>query len=131
MNILNCISDKRSECEFINAVVCNFNSIEGSVDLFSYKVVIENQSNHTIKLLKRHWLVLDAADYDYEIEGNGVIGEQPVLCPGETHTYESGSQLKCPIGAMKGSYLFKRLTDNEEFQVEIPHFHLLAPFVAN
>ncbi len=109
----------------------NFDSIEGSVDVFSYQVIIENNSNHTIKLLKRRWLVLDAADYDYEIEGNGVIGEQPILLPGEKHTYESGSQLKCPIGAMKGSYLFKRLADNKKFQVEIPHFHLLAPFVFN
>lgn len=109
----------------------NFKSIEGNVDVFSYQVIIENNSNHTIKLLKRRWLVLDAADYDYEIEGNGVIGEQPILYPGEKHVYESGSQLKCPIGAMKGSYLFKRLADNQKFQVEIPHFHLLAPFVAN
>jgi len=109
----------------------NFDSIEGSVDVFSYQIIIENNSNHTIKLLKRRWLVLDAADYDYEIEGNGVIGEQPILLPGEKHTYESGSQLKCPIGAMKGSYLFKRLADNKKIQVEIPHFHLLAPFVFN
>ncbi|MDG1849749.1 MAG: Co2+/Mg2+ efflux protein ApaG [Flavobacteriales bacterium] len=109
----------------------NFDSIEGNVDVFSYQIIIENKSNHTIKLLKRHWLVLDAADYDYEIEGNGVIGEQPILCPGEKHIYESGSQLKCPIGAMKGSYLFKRLADNQKFHVEIPHFNLLAPFIAN
>ncbi|MCH1437633.1 MAG: Co2+/Mg2+ efflux protein ApaG [Flavobacteriales bacterium] len=109
----------------------NFDSIEGKVDVFSYQVTIENNSNHAIKLLKRRWLVLDAADYDYEIEGNGVIGKQPILYPGEKHVYESGSQLKCPIGAMKGSYLFKRLDDDEKFQVEIPHFNLLAPFVAN
>ena len=73
----------------------------------------------------------DAADYDYEIEGNGVIGEQAILCPSEVHTYRLGSQLKCPIGAMKGEYLFKRMTDDEVFYVEIPQFQLLAPFMAN
>mgnify|MGYP001985417907 FL=1 len=109
----------------------NFESKEGNIDIFTYHVVIENKSEDTIKLLKRHWLVQDAADYDYEIEGNGVIGEQPILCPGEVHTYRSGSQLKCPIGGMKGEYLFKRMTDDEMFYVEIPQFQLLAPFMAN
>ena len=109
----------------------NFESKEGNIDVFTYHVVIENKSEYTIKLLKRHWLVQDAANYDYEIEGNGVIGEQPILCPGEVHTYQSGSQLKCPIGAMKGEYLFKRMTDDEVFYVEIPQFQLLAPFMAN
>jgi len=109
----------------------NFESQEGNVDVFTYNVIIENKSEYTIKLLKRHWLVQDAADYDYEIEGNGVIGEQPILCPGERHSYQSGSQLKCPIGSMKGEYLFKRMVDDQVFYVEIPQFQLLAPFVAN
>lgn len=109
----------------------NFESQDGNVDVFTYNVIIENKSEYTIKLLKRHWLVQDAADYDYEIEGNGVIGEQPILCPGEKHSYQSGSQLKCPIGSMKGEYLFKRMIDDQVFYVEIPQFQLLAPFVAN
>ena len=93
----------------------NFESQEGNVDVFTYNVIIENKSEYTIKLLKRHWLVQDAADYDYEIEGNGVIGEQPILCPGERHSYQSGSQLKCPIGSMKGEYMFKRMVDDQVF----------------
>ena len=109
----------------------NFKSNEGNIDVFKYHIVIKNNSEHTIKLLKRHWLIFDAADSNYEVEGNGIVGAQPILRPGDKHSYQSGTQLKAPIGAMKGRYLFKRMIDDEVFFVEIPKFQLIAPFIAN
>jgi ApaG protein len=109
----------------------NYFSNEGNIDVFTYDVIIENNTDYTIKLLKRHWYIFDAADYACEVEGSGVVGEQPILCPGESHYYQSGSHLKSPIGSMKGDYLFKRMVDDSVFKVEIPQFQLLAPFVGN
>ncbi len=99
--------------------------------VFTYQVTIENNSNHTVKLLRRHWFIQDVGHPAREVEGEGVIGQQPVLEPGHTHSYVSGCNLKSGIGKMKGIYLMERVMDGKAIEVTIPAFTMIAPYRAN
>lgn len=95
--------------------------------VFTYRIGIENHSEFTIQLLKRQWHIFDAGFSQREVEGDGVVGQQPVLEPGQSHQYVSGCNLKSGIGKMVGSYLMERVVDGVKFQVKIPEFNLVAP----
>lgn len=99
--------------------------------VFAYTVDIENNNDFTVQLLRRHWHILDSNGILREVEGDGVIGKQPVLSPGESHQYISWSQLLTDLGKMYGTFLMIRLTDQEAFRVRIPEFKLVAPFKLN
>lgn len=99
--------------------------------VFTYHISIENNSNYTIKLLRRHWHIHDTGYKMREVEGEGVIGKQPVLEPGQAHQYVSGCNLKSGIGKMKGTYLMERLVDGKQFKVTIPEFVMTAPYRSN
>lgn len=99
--------------------------------VFTYQVTIENNSNHTVKLLRRHWHIYDIGFPKREVEGAGVIGKQPVLEPGHTHRYVSGCNLKSGIGKMSGAYLMRRIMDDHQLKVAIPEFTMIAPYRAN
>ncbi len=94
--------------------------------VFTYKVTIENKSNQTVQLLRRKWEIFDAAETSKIVEGNGVVGQQPVLEPGESHSYVSGCNLKSGLGKMKGFYSMERLIDGKIFEVEVPEFQMIA-----
>lgn len=98
---------------------------------FTYKIIIENHSEYTIQLLRRHWHIHDAGYSKREVEGEGVVGQMPVLEPGESHKYVSGCQLKSGMGKMYGSYLMERIVDGKKFRVAIPEFMMIAPFLMN
>lgn len=93
--------------------------------LFIYHIRIENVSDATVQLLWRHWYIHDDLAGDSEVEGEGVIGEQPVLAPGDLHEYESYCVLRGKTGWMEGYYEFKR-TDGTTFKAKIPRFALNA-----
>ncbi len=99
--------------------------------LFTYRIVIENCSSNTIKLLRRYWRIYDANGEVRHVEGEGVVGQQPVLEPGEKHEYTSGCNLKTAVGKMAGIYLMEKIVDGRKFEVTIPEFTLVAPFVLN
>lgn len=99
--------------------------------LFSYKITIENLTPYTVQLLSRHWHIFDSNGNRREVEGDGVIGIQPVLEPGQSYNYISGCSLKTEIGKMWGTYTFLRMVDQERFNVTIPEFDLLCPFKMN
>lgn len=99
--------------------------------VFTYKILIENNSEYTVKLLRRHWLIYDANATVREVEGEGVVGIQPVLEPGDTHEYVSGCNLRTDMGKMSGTYLMERVLDGRQFRVVIPAFSLLAPYRMN
>lgn len=99
--------------------------------VFTYRVTIENQSENTIQLLRRHWVISDAAMKQREVEGEGVVGQQPILEPGQLHKYVSGCNLKSGLGKMRGTYLIERLVDGNRFEVLIPEFSMVAPFKLN
>lgn len=98
---------------------------------FGYTIRIENQSEHSVQLITRHWDIYDALNEMEVVDGEGVIGKKPVIRPGESHTYSSGCLLASPIGAMKGFYTMVNLSSREKFRVYIPTFRLNAPFVLN
>ncbi|WP_115375541.1 Co2+/Mg2+ efflux protein ApaG [Adhaeribacter pallidiroseus] len=99
--------------------------------VFAYKIIIENNSEFTVKLLRRHWYIYDSNAVVREVEGEGVVGQQPVLEPGESHEYVSGCNLKTGIGKMRGNYTMERLVDGSLFTVNIPEFVLIVPYKLN
>jgi ApaG protein len=99
--------------------------------MFAYRITIENRSLHTVKLLSRHWRITDSATANREVEGEGVVGKQPVIEPGASHTYVSGCQLNSEIGRMAGTYTMERVMDGKKLTVTIPSFDLVAPFKMN
>lgn len=99
--------------------------------VFAYKIDIRNNSEYTVKLLRRHWYIYDANGVVREVEGEGVVGQQPVLEPGESHQYVSGCNLKSGLGKMRGTYQMERLVDGRTFMVEIPEFTLVVPYRLN
>ncbi|PTX14361.1 ApaG protein [Pontibacter mucosus] len=99
--------------------------------VFAYRIKIENRSEFTVKLLRRHWYIHDSTGQMREVEGEGVVGQQPILEPGEIHEYVSGCNLKTGIGKMRGTYLMERLVDGRHFDVTIPEFTLVVPYKLN
>ncbi len=98
---------------------------------FGYKITIKNQSQDPVQLNARYWIIKDALNRTETVYGEGVVGEKPLLLPGESHTYNSGCLLTSPIGAMKGFYQMINFTTNKTFKVEIPNFKLNAPHALN
>lgn len=92
-----------------------------------YRITIENNSRDIVQLLRRHWYIWDSTGTLREVEGPGVIGEQPVLQPGESHQYVSMCNLTTEIGKMHGTYLMQNRNNNDTFDVDIPVFKLIAP----
>lgn len=99
--------------------------------MFAYRITIENLSDYAIQLKRRQWFIFDSSGAQREVEGEGVVGLQPVIDPGESHSYVSGCQLSTEIGSMSGNYLMQRLVDNDSFTVEIPEFELIVPYRLN
>lgn len=94
--------------------------------VWAYRVRIENLSAETVQLLDRYWRITDALGSVVEVRGSGVVGEQPVLAPGESFEYTSGTPLKTPSGIMSGQYEMTG-SDGGKFEVEIPAFSLDSP----
>jgi ApaG protein len=99
--------------------------------VFTYKIAIENHSDHTIQLMRRHWLIFDSNGTLREVEGEGVVGVQPVLEPGEVHEYVSGCNLQTSMGKMVGTYQMERIMDGKLFDVVVPEFTMIPPFQLN
>ena len=95
--------------------------------IFGYQITIENGSDYTIQLLRRHWFIYDASGGVREVEGEGVIGQQPILQPGDYHQYASYCDLKTDLGKMRGSFLMTRKDDDSFFDVPVPEFKMSMP----
>ena len=94
---------------------------------FLYTVTITNQGEETVQLLRRHWIITDGEGHVEEVRGPGVVGDQPVLRPGESYTYTSGCPLTTAFGFMQGTY--QMITaDGEEFDAEVSPFELSEPY---
>lgn len=98
--------------------------------VFQYTVRITNQGSDTVQLLSRHWIITDALEHIREVEGPGVVGEQPVLAPGESFKYSSWCPLPTPTGAMRGTYQMVS-TAGEQFDIEIAPFALRARYTVH
>ena len=97
---------------------------------FAYRIRIENAGSRSAQLIARHWIITDAVGRVQEVRGEGVVGEQPQLAPGESFTYSSFCPLPTPLGSMRGSYRMRR-DDGSEFEAPIPVFTLATPHCLN
>ena len=101
-------------------------SPDNSQYFWAYRVIIENQGRETVQLLSRHWMITNMRGELTEVKGPGVVGEQPVLKPGESFEYTSGAPLDTPSGMMGGAYQMES-ESGEHFDIEIPTFSLDLP----
>ncbi|MGA1379849.1 MAG: Co2+/Mg2+ efflux protein ApaG [Chitinophagaceae bacterium] len=106
------------------------NPIQGEY-MFAYRVEIENYNSFPVQLHRRHWFIFDSNATRREVEGEGVVGVQPVILPGETYRYVSGCNLKTEIGRMVGTYQMENLNTREFFTVQIPSFDMVVPYKNN
>lgn len=98
---------------------------------FVYFITIENKGDVAVQLLKRHWDIYDSNSETRTVDGEGVVGETPVIEPGEKFEYNSGCNLMTEIGFMSGYYSMVRLVNEEEFNVTIPRFEMVVPAKLN
>ena len=120
------------KCEFNIEVNTDYVGDQSEPDkgryVFAYTITISNLGNVPARLLSRHWLITDANGKVQEVSGDGVVGEQPHLSPGEKFQYSSGAVLETPVGAMQGRYMME--TDaGTSFDAPIPPFTLAVPGV--
>ncbi len=99
--------------------------------MFAYKITIENNNSFAVKLLSRHWFIIDSNGSHREVEGEGVVGVQPLINPGEQYQYISGCNLRTEIGKMQGTYLMENCNTKKTFTVTIPSFSMSTPFKLN
>jgi ApaG protein len=109
----------------------DLSNVENNLFFFNYRIVIENLNDYEVQLLSRYWYIFDSLNPTKEIHGEGVVGEKPVLMPGQKHVYVSGCDLHSEIGYMRGYYLFERKDNKEKFKVVVPKFNLFAQLKLN
>ncbi len=96
--------------------------------VWAYHVQIHNHSQMTVQLINRHWKITDGRGRLEEVKGDGVVGQQPTLVPGESYHYTSGCPLSTPSGIMEGEYGMRNLLNGEDFPIKIPAFSLDCPW---
>lgn len=99
--------------------------------MFAYRITIDNYANVPVQLLRRSWFIVDSTLGLRTVEGEGVVGQTPILDTNETFQYVSAANLRSDAGKMYGVYLFRNLYTNKDFEVIIPEFMLITPFKAN
>lgn len=98
---------------------------------YVYFITIENKGTQAVQLMSRHWDIFDSNGEKRSVDGEGVVGETPIIEPGEKYEYNSGCNLITDMGYMKGYYTMKRLIDDSEFKATIPQFELIVPAKMN
>jgi len=120
---INIIVEQFYQPDYSNPVMHEF--------MFAYRITIENNNAFPVQLLRRHWFIHDSNTEQKEVEGEGVIGVQPIIKPNEQYQYISGCNLKSELGKMFGTYLMENVNTKQRFQVKIPVFQLEAPSKRN
>ena len=112
-------------CEVEPQYLAEQSSPDEDVYAFAYTITITNSGDVTAQLIARHWIIDDARGHTEEVKGLGVVGHQPLLRPGESFQYTSGTRLSTRSGSMRGSF-FCVAEDGERFEAEVPEFALVA-----
>lgn len=99
--------------------------------MFAYRITIENHNSYPVKLLRRFWEIFDSNSEHREVEGEGVVGVQPLIMPGKQYQYVSGCHLKSEMGKMQGFYTMQNVETQELIRVNIPAFKMIAPVKLN
>ena len=109
----------------------DYSDPEASDFMFSYRITLENNNTFAVQLLRRHWYIFDSIYHTYEVEGEGVIGVQPIIPSGEKYQYISGCNLKSDMGKMHGKYFMENCSNKKTFLINIPLFEMIAPYKLN
>jgi len=109
----------------------DYSSAVSNEFMFAYRITIENHNTFPVKLLKRYWEVFDSNTEQRIVEGEGVVGVQPIILPGKHYQYVSGCHLKSELGKMQGYYTMENIETKETIQVNIPAFKMVAPVKLN
>ncbi|MBX3257303.1 MAG: Co2+/Mg2+ efflux protein ApaG [Agriterribacter sp.] len=99
--------------------------------MFAYRITLQNNNSFPVRLLRRHWYIFDSNGTQREVEGEGVVGVQPQINPGEQYQYVSGCNLRTEMGKMYGTYAMENITSRKQFEVKIPVFDMIVPFKMN
>lgn len=108
-----------------------YSNVKENRFFYKYTIEIENKSGASVQLLSREWHIFGSLDTPKIVRGEGVIGDQPILKPGETYVYNSHCEMSSEIGYMKGFYTFTNLINKKDFLVQIPKFNLYFPAIFN
>ena len=122
----NAIDQEVIEVTAVSRFIEEQSDLETDRYVFAYHITIRNVGRITAQLVSRHWIIADAEGTVQEIQGAGVIGQQPVLQPGQSFEYTSGCTIATPVGTMKGSYQMVA-EDGTPFDADIPEFTLAMP----
>lgn len=106
------------------------NPISGEF-MFAYRITLQNNNPFPVQLLRRHWYIFDSNADASEVEGEGVIGIQPIIHPTEKYQYVSGCNLKSEIGKMHGMYFMENCHNKKTFLINVPAFEMIVPFKLN
>jgi len=109
----------------------NYASSANRLHVFAYEICIENCSEHPVQLLHRYWQIFDGPAAIRLVNGPGVVGENPIIQAGETHSYISFCDFYHNIGMMRGKYLMKRLHDQSTFLIRVSSFTMVTPYLLN
>lgn len=109
----------------------DYSNIKESEFMFAYRITIENNNLFPVRLLRRHWFIFDSNGSNREVEGEGVIGVQPIIDPGDKYQYISGCNLQTEMGKMHGTYSMENVNNKINFVVNIPSFEMTVPFKMN
>lgn len=99
--------------------------------MFAYRITLENHNSFPVKLHRRHWYIFDSNGTHREVEGEGVVGVQPTIQPGDNYQYVSGCNLRTEMGRMTGTYQMENLSARTMFEVSIPAFEMIVPMKNN
>ncbi len=108
-----------------------FSTIKENRYIYNYTIKITNESNYPMKLWEREWYIFDTLDFPRIVKGDGVVGEQPTIEPGDSYTYTSSCDLQSTLGKMEGNYMFENMITNKKLKVKIPTFILMYPYLLN
>lgn len=108
-----------------------FSNPVNSLFMFSYYITIENHNAFPIRLEKRHWQITDSQSQKRVVKGEGVVGQQPIILPGERYSYRSSCDFPTDTGCMAGTYTLRNLGSDEIFEVPVPAFTLMVPHRLN
>lgn len=109
----------------------SYRNEDNTLNAFSYSITIENTSENTVQVLSRFWLIKDSLHPIEIVEGEGVVGDTPILHPGSSYTYQSNVILNSSVGAMKGYYTLRNLDNDRFIKAKIPCFQLTSTFKKN
>lgn len=99
--------------------------------MFAYSITIQNLTDQPLQLLRRKWFIFDSSGETRTVEGEGVVGLQPIIVSNESYNYVSGCSLTSEVGSMRGFYIMKNILTDAELEVEIPEFELITPYKLN